>query len=118
MIAATNDESQACELKVLLDKRFGLKDLGHLKYFLGIEVARSSRGIAICQRHYALQLLTYAGFLGCKARSTPIDVNLKLAQDDGELLSDPLVYRRLVGAGWLEGFCILLSHVQIYIFCQ
>lgn len=97
IVIATNDENQACELKVLLDKEFGLKDLGHLKYFLGIEVARSSRGISICQRHYALQLLTDVGFLGCKARSTPMDVNLKLTQDDGELLPDPLVYRRLIG---------------------
>lgn len=35
IVITTNDESQACELKVLVDKEFGMKDLGHLKYFLG-----------------------------------------------------------------------------------
>ena len=49
-----------------------------------------SKGISICQRQYSLQLLLETGHLGCKTRKTPMDVNVKLAQDDGELLDDPL----------------------------
>ncbi|XP_073022626.1 uncharacterized protein [Primulina eburnea] len=97
IVLATNDKKEANDLKIFLDSCFKLKDLGDLKYFLGIEVARSSSGISICQRHYALHLLTETGLLGCKPRSTPLDVNLKLSIEDGELLPDPSLYRRLVG---------------------
>ncbi|KZV54466.1 hypothetical protein F511_18951 [Dorcoceras hygrometricum] len=97
IVIATNDEGAASELKLFLDNKFKLKDLGKLKYFLGIEVARSSRGISICQRNYAMNLLTEAGLLGCKPRSTPMDANIKLTQDDGDMLPDPSSYRRLIG---------------------
>lgn len=68
-----------------------------MKYFLGIEVARSSRRIYLRQRHYALQRLDDTGLLVCEARTIPLDVNLKLNQDEGEPLPDPSSYRRLIG---------------------
>lgn len=97
IVIATNNEKEATYFKTLLNSRFCLKDLGDLRCFLGIEVARSKRGISICQRHYALQLVTEAGLLGCKPRTTPMDVNLKLSHEDGELLPDASCYRRLIG---------------------
>lgn len=39
-----------------------MKDLGELKYFLGIEFSRSKEGIIICQIKYALQLVSELGF--------------------------------------------------------
>ncbi|XP_073017753.1 uncharacterized protein [Primulina eburnea] len=96
IVIATNDEAEARALKILFNDQFKLEDLSDLKYFLGIEVARLKRGIYICQRHYALQLLTDTGLLGCKPRTTPMDVNLKLTHDDGELLPDSFLYRKLV----------------------
>ena len=44
-------------MKQLLDTKFQIKDLGPLKFFLGMEVAWSHHGIALCQRKYALDLL-------------------------------------------------------------
>ena len=38
------------QLKQSLDAKFGIKDLGILKYFLGFEVARSTLGIVLHQR--------------------------------------------------------------------
>ena len=42
-----------------------MKDLGPLKYFLGIEVFRSSEGIFLSQIKYVLDLLQETGMLGC-----------------------------------------------------
>ena len=48
---ARNDKDEIDKFKVLLDQKFKLKDLGDLKYFIGLEVARSDKGIAFCQKN-------------------------------------------------------------------
>ena len=45
---------------------FEIKDLGALKYFLGIEFTRSKKGICVSQWKYVLDLLGETGLLGCK----------------------------------------------------
>ncbi|KAM2871597.1 hypothetical protein FF1_019225 [Malus domestica] len=57
-----------------------MKDLGALKYFLGIEVARSQQGIFLSQRKYVLDILTETGMLACKPVDTPIELNYKLGE--------------------------------------
>ncbi|RVW15251.1 Retrovirus-related Pol polyprotein from transposon TNT 1-94 [Vitis vinifera] len=44
IIVASNNKIAADNLKNSLNKSFKLKDLGNLKYFLGLEVARSAKG--------------------------------------------------------------------------
>ncbi|XP_062017496.1 uncharacterized mitochondrial protein AtMg00810-like [Rosa rugosa] len=83
--------------KKILSNNFLIKDLGNLKYFLGVEDARSKKGIAISQRKYTLDLLDDAGLLGARPAKFPMDQNLKLTATDGEILKDPSRYRRLVG---------------------
>ncbi len=45
------------DLKKLLKQKFEMKDLGELRYFLGIEVIQSPKGIWSLQRQYALNKL-------------------------------------------------------------
>lgn len=84
-------------LKIFLLKRFRIKDLGDLKYFLGIEFSRSKKGIFMSQRKYALDILQDSGLLGARPDKFPMEQNLKLTLTDGALLDDPTKYRRLVG---------------------
>ena len=94
----TGMSSQAIKVfKDYLATCFKIKDLGAVKYFLGIEVARSKTGFYLCQRKYATNIVNEVGLLGCKPAGSPIDQNHKLVKADGALLADPGTYRRLVG---------------------
>ncbi|RVW73200.1 Retrovirus-related Pol polyprotein from transposon RE1 [Vitis vinifera] len=87
-------------------KEFEIKDLGNLKYFLGMEIARSKKGIAVSQRKYVMDLLNETGMLGCKPAKTPMDTTVKLEESDGSAPVDKGRYQRLVGK------LIYLSHTR------
>ncbi|RVX03714.1 Retrovirus-related Pol polyprotein from transposon RE1 [Vitis vinifera] len=74
-----------------------MKNLGHLKYFLRIEVSRSSEGIFLSQRKYALDLLQETGMSGCQPINTPIEEGLKLCVEPNQVSTDKGRYQRLVG---------------------
>ncbi|XP_070035123.1 uncharacterized mitochondrial protein AtMg00810-like [Nicotiana tomentosiformis] len=94
------------EAKQTLHSSFKVKDLGELRYFLGIEVLRSKEGILLTQRKYALQLISEAGLAAAKPIFTPIELNQKLTTMDYdkhvgvkgyEELEDIGSYQRLIG---------------------
>ncbi|XP_019199717.1 PREDICTED: uncharacterized protein LOC109193309 [Ipomoea nil] len=96
-ILASNDGNQIQQIKDHLHATFQIKDLGNLRFFLGLEVARTHKGIAISQRKYALDLLTETGFLGSKPVKTPMTQTLKLSQTDDTPLENNTQFRRLIG---------------------
>ena len=97
IIIASSCDHATTLLKTALEASFKLRDLGTLRYFLGLEIAHSSTGITLCQRKYNLDLLTETNLLGCKPASIPMDPSVKLSTEDGALLENPEVYRRLIG---------------------
>ena len=96
IILAGNSLSEFQFIKNVLHQAFKIKDLGTLKYYLGLEVAHSHRGISLCQRKYCLDLLNDSGLLGSKPVSTPSDPSIKLHNDTSPLFSDISAYRRLI----------------------
>ena len=97
IILSGTDLVEINRIKTFLDDQFKIKDLGDVKYFLSLEIARNSAGISVCQRKFALDLLLDAGFLDCKPSQTPMTRNLKLSKDSGTYLTDCSQYRTLVG---------------------
>lgn len=97
IVITGSDQDGIQKLKQHLFTHFQTKDLGKLKYFLGIEIAQSSSAVVLSQRKYALDILEETGMLDCKPVDTPMDPNVKLVPGQGEPLGDPGRYRRLVG---------------------
>ena len=61
-----NDEKEKQTPRQCLTKVFDIKELGRLKYFLGIEVAHSKQRIFISQQKYIMDLLKETEKLTCK----------------------------------------------------
>ncbi|XP_019239463.1 PREDICTED: uncharacterized protein LOC109219458 [Nicotiana attenuata] len=82
-----------------LQTSFKMKDLGELKFFLGIEFARSKEGMVMNQRKYAMELISKSGLGGAKPAGTQLEMNQKLTSTeydnwmkvnrDDEMLKDP-----------------------------
>ena len=89
IIITGSDQDGIQKLKQNLFTHFQTKDLGKLKYFLGIEIAQSSSGVVLSQRKYALDILEETSMLDCKSVDTPMDPNVKLVLGQGESLGDP-----------------------------
>ena len=74
-----------------------MKDLGTLKYFLGIEVSRSKNELFLSQRKYTLDLLNETGNSTCELVNTPIEVNHDLSIYHDQIPTNKERYQRLVG---------------------
>ncbi|XP_020234117.1 uncharacterized protein LOC109814165 [Cajanus cajan] len=97
IVITGSDATIISQLKEHLFSHFQTKNLGSLKYFLGIEVAQSKEGVVISQRKYAFDILKETGLENCKPIDSPMDSNQKLIVDQGEAFPDPERYRRLMG---------------------
>lgn len=82
--------------KEYLNNTFKIKDLGVAKYFLGLEMARSSTGISLSQQKCIIHLIKESRFLYLKPVPTLIVLTIRLTSE-GEPLSDVTAYRGLIG---------------------
>ncbi|KAK1420482.1 hypothetical protein QVD17_22111 [Tagetes erecta] len=111
IILTGNNQSEIQNIKSLLSSTFRIKDLGCLKYFLGMEVLETEEGIVLNQRKYCMELLSDFGMLGCKPVGNPIEQNfvvtnkLNSVGGDKELV-DITEYQKLIGR------LIYLSHTR------
>jgi hypothetical protein len=97
IVIASNDIDVVSSLTAFLNSHFRLKDLGTVKYVLGLEIARTTKGIFVSQHKYTLDILQDSGLLVAKPSTFPMESNLKLSRDNGLHLEDPTPYRRLIG---------------------
>ena len=97
MIITGDDLSGIQYLKDFLSQQFEMKDLGHLSYFLGLEITYSITGLYITQAKYASELLSQARLTESKTVDTPVELNVHLTPLGGKPLSNSSLYRCLVG---------------------
>ena len=97
IILTRDDVREMNRLKTSISSTFEIKDLEPLKYFLGMEVARSKKGIVVSQRKYVLDLLKETSMSGCRPVDTPIDPNQKLGDDKEGDMVNTTRYQKLVG---------------------
>jgi len=85
------------EIKAKLHEAFTIKDLGLARYFLGIEIGRSSTGTFLNQRKYIMDILTDVGLNAAKPARFLMAKGLKLSTETAEVMANPEAYRRVVG---------------------
>ena len=101
-IIADNDPKMRAKLKADLEKKFDMKDLGELKWILGMRVSRDSKGcIRVDQCQYTEQIINRFGMSKCNPVDTPVVPGAILTKADSD--HDPesmkaIPYRSAVGA--------------------
>jgi hypothetical protein len=75
-----------------------MSDLGHLSFYLGIEVHQGDSGITLRQTAYAKHIVELAGLINCNPSLTPMAERLKLSRDNTTEEVDTTQYQRLVGS--------------------
>ncbi|KAE9596295.1 putative RNA-directed DNA polymerase [Lupinus albus] len=98
MIITGDDIDGITKLKTQLAEQFEMKDLGTLTYFLGIEVASSPRGYLLSQSKYIADILDLVSLSDTKDVDSPLETNARYTSSDGVPLSEPTLYRTLVGS--------------------
>jgi histone deacetylase 1/2 len=99
IIITSNNPSLLQSLIDKLNQAFSLKHLGTLDYFLGIEVNQLPNGsLLLTQSKYIRDLLNRTNMLDSAPVSTPMQSTAKLSKTGSSALSDPFMYRSVVGA--------------------
>ncbi|CAL8077146.1 unnamed protein product [Prunus armeniaca] len=95
MAMKNNGFKQSNSYHTLFLKHHKGKNLGGLKYLLGIEVARSQQDIFLSQMKYVLDLLTDTRMLYCKPIDTHIVHNLHIGEYPDQVPTNKEIYQRL-----------------------
>lgn len=80
--------------KTMLSENFHMKDLGEVRYFLGLEISRSPNGFFVSLKKYLVDLLKEYHLFDSKPSKLPMDSQLKLEPEKGEPLQDVHPYQK------------------------
>lgn len=71
IIVTGNDSTQIAHPIAALSQLFELKDLGHLHYFLGIQITPTTHGLTLSQTKHTLDILHIFHMENAKPTKTP-----------------------------------------------
>lgn len=98
ILIACQDKSEITKLKNFLSKRFEVKDLGPIKYCLGIKFNQKEDSITLNQKGYIRDLLERFGMTEANTVSTPLDPNVKLEKTEEDPEHEKIPYQELIGS--------------------
>ncbi|GAU43218.1 hypothetical protein TSUD_301050 [Trifolium subterraneum] len=98
LLITGSNEAHIREFKVDMMREFEMTDLGHISYFLGIEFQRTSEGLILHQKKYAIEILKRFEMDQCNPALTPSEPRLQLSKESEEKDVDATEYRRLIGS--------------------
>ena len=102
IVVAANTNKLINQTKDLLKKKFKMKDLGPITWFLGIQFKQTSDSIEMNQSHYLKGILERFKMSDCKPRSTPCEMKLEVYEQRNEEIkddnNDDKRYREIVGS--------------------
>lgn len=81
-----------------LATEFDMKDLGHMHYFLGLEVWQQKGEIFLGQARYAIEILKRFRMEDCRRMATPMITSWKKIDASEDKDVDPTLYRQLIGS--------------------
>jgi hypothetical protein len=74
-------DAEVAAFKEEMNATFQMSDLGHLSFYLGIEVHQGDSGMTLRQTAYAKRIVELAGLTDCNPALTPMEERLKLCCD-------------------------------------
>ena len=101
MVMAGKDEASLQKVKDELGTKFEIKDLGKLKYFLGMTIVQNQeeQSTWMGQPDYTTKLLEKHGMSECKPVATPVDPGTHLTTlNEKEEAVDQQQYQSVVGS--------------------
>ena len=98
MLIASNLASEIEQVKEMLSAEFEMKDLGHAKKILGIEIQRDRKlkKLSLSQECYINKVLSQFGFLELKPVTTPLAQHFKLSHLQAPKTKEDISYMEKV----------------------
>lgn len=81
-----------------LSQNFSLKDLGPLRFFLGLEIQLLANGLYLSQMKYICDFLAKARMAEVKPMNSPMAASTRLSIPDDPPFDDPTHYHSIVGS--------------------
>ena len=98
LILTGSDHKLITHVKYSLKQNFEMSDLGHLHYFLGLQVLQTIEGIFLSQYKYACDLLSFFHMEDCKPAPSPFQYGVKLSAICTSLEVYAILYHHLIGS--------------------
>ncbi|XP_070028664.1 uncharacterized mitochondrial protein AtMg00810-like [Nicotiana sylvestris] len=81
-----------------MHSEFSMKDLGPLRYFLGVELVPNSYGLLLLQGKYINDILTCFDLAESKPVLSPLHIKMDWNSVESPLLDDASIFRQMVGS--------------------